>query len=148
MILSAEKIAKYILILLHKYILVQSTNVQERTTNSIQLFDCNVSFSSEKSTVTQHDIFTRLHKVPFLQSHAHHAHVLHCFPHTVLPQSFLLGFGSLTTVFFPPSLSSVWNLCFCLLIFTQVYYIFSMTRRFFCMQIIIVFLLSICTVYL
>ena len=42
-------------------------------------------------------------KVPFILSHAHHAHVLHDFPYTVLPQSFLLGFGSLTTAFIPPS---------------------------------------------
>ena len=29
---------------------------------------------------------------------------------------------------FPPTLSSVWNLCFCRSIFTLVYYIFSTTR--------------------
>ena len=41
--------------------------------------------------------------------------MLRCFPYTILSQSFLLGFGSLTTALFslPSTLSSVWNLCFC-----------------------------------
>ena len=45
--------------------------------------------SLAKSTVT--DILLDSTKVPFIISHAHHAHVLLFLPYTVLSQSVLLG---------------------------------------------------------
>ena len=66
------------------------------------------------STITS--IFTRSTKVPFILSHAHHAHVLLFFPYTVLSQSVLLGLrfihNSVSSL--PPTLSSDWNLCLAL----------------------------------
>ena len=80
-------------------------------------------------------------KVPFILSHAYHAHVLLFLPYTVLSQSVLLGLRFIHNSVFslPPTLCPVWNLCLALSIITYVHYIFSTTGTYF-KQIIILFL--------
>ena len=80
-------------------------------------------------------------KVPFILSHAHHAHVLLFFPYTVLSQSVLFGLRFIHNSVFslPPTLCSDWNLCLALSIMSYVHYIFSTTRTYF-KQTIILFL--------
>ena len=80
-------------------------------------------------------------KVPFILSHAYHAHVLLFLPYTVLSQSVLLGLRFIHNSFFslPPTLCSDWNLCLALSIMSYVHYIFSTTRTYF-KQTIILFL--------
>ena len=55
-------------------------------------------------------------KVPFILSHAHHAHVLLFLPYTVLSQAVLLGLRFIHNSVFslPPTLCSDWNLCLAL----------------------------------
>ena len=55
-------------------------------------------------------------KVPFIISHAHHAHVLLFLLYTVLSQSVLLGlrFTHNSVFSLPPTLCSDWNLCLAL----------------------------------
>ena len=80
-------------------------------------------------------------KVPFILSHAYHAHVLLFLPYTVLSQSVLLGLRFIHNSVFslPPTLCSDWNLCLALSIMSYVHYIFSTTRTYF-KQTIILFL--------
>ena len=64
-------------------------------------------------------------KVPFIYSHAHHAHVLLFLPYTVLSQSLPLRllFIHYSVFSLPPTLSFDWNLCLALSIITYVHYI-------------------------
>ena len=80
-------------------------------------------------------------KVPFILSHAHHAHVLLFLPYTVLSQSVLLGLRFIHNSVFslPPTLCSHWSLCLAVSIIAYVHYIFSTTRTYL-KQIIILFL--------
>ena len=80
-------------------------------------------------------------KVPFIISHAHHAHVLLFLLYTVLSQSVLLGLRFIhKSVFFSPTpLCSDWNLCLAHSIIPYAHYIFSTTRTYI-KQIIILFL--------
>ena len=80
-------------------------------------------------------------KVPFILSHAYHAHVLLFLPYTVLSQSVRLELRFIHNSVFslPPTLCSDWNLCLALSIMSYVHYIFSTTRTYF-KQTIILFL--------
>ena len=69
-------------------------------------------------------------KVPFIISHAHHAHVLLFLLYTVLSQSVLLGlrFTHNSVFSLPPTLCSDWNLCLALSFLPYAHYIFRTTR--------------------
>ena len=101
--------------------------------NSKRLFDYNVSFSLAKSTVTQHDIFARLHKgsihtITCSSCSCALSFPVHC-PSPVIPVGFRFTHNSVYPSLPPLVLSGTF--VFCRSIFTQAYYIFSTTRSFF-----------------